>query len=283
MTREKPLFNWRHCVVSSKLPATRRHVLLTLSMHMNEWGKSCFPSTKRLAYETGLSERSICTHLEAAASEGWIVKKQAQFRGQKWKANEYEAALPLHAEVIDFDDVLTMKGTERGSAPCTGEALKEVQHVSLEGTEPNAEGTEPNDKKALKEVQCSTSLSTSKSTSKDKRVATSAPKLKIPDWLPADKWEAYVRTRRSMKKHPMSDDALGYVVRAIEKTVRAGFDLSQVMDALIENGWRTVTPTYMKNYVTPDDAVASESPDQRAERMDAERRSRQNLEVVSEQ
>ena len=274
-------------MVSSQMPATRRHVLLTLSMHMNEWGKSCFPSTKRLAYETGLSERSICTHLDAAHSDGWIVKKQAQFRGQKWKANQYEAALPDNAIVISFDDFIKAKGTEPSSVASDDKALNEVQQLKDEGTEPHAEGTEPNDIKALKEVQCSTSLSTSKSTSKDKRVGLPPPKLVIPEWLPVDQWEAYVRTRRSMKKHPMTDDARAYAIKAIGKTMRAGFDIADIMDALIENGWRTVKPEYMQNVATPSNfnqPRSVETPEQRADRMVRERQ-QVNLsqEVVSEQ
>jgi hypothetical protein len=104
---------------------------------MDENGGSCFPSTRKLAEETGLSERTICTHLEIAENEGWIKKMQQGLTGQRWKRHSYQALIPP-------------------------KALKEIQHLEVKGTEPHAEGTEPDDKKALKEVQSSSSYNSTK-------------------------------------------------------------------------------------------------------------------------
>ncbi len=70
----KPLVcEWRERVLAdTNLPSTTRLVLLTLSV---QDGSSCHPSTRRLAKETGLSERSVITHLENAVTDGWIGRK----------------------------------------------------------------------------------------------------------------------------------------------------------------------------------------------------------------
>lgn len=124
-------WTWRHAVLKSSLPATTRHVLLTISCFMNDVGGGCYPTTKQIAEATGLSERSVCTHIDAAEREGWIRVSQHGFRGQGWRNNQYEATWP--------DD--GQKGTEPRSAP-EPEALNLVQ-----------EGTEPDDTKALNDVQ----------------------------------------------------------------------------------------------------------------------------------
>ena len=124
-------WSWRHAILKSSLPSTTRHVLLTLSCHMNDVGEGCFPSTKTLAMETGLSERSVCTHLELAETRGWITREQHGFRGSKWKRNEYRPMWPSD----ETDEPSLSKRAVK--------ALKDVQH----------HGTEPNDKKALKDVQ----------------------------------------------------------------------------------------------------------------------------------
>jgi len=144
---------------------------------MNEWGKSCFPSTRRQAEETGLSERAVCTHLEKAHKLGWLVKKNRGLRGRLWQANEYEAAIPEGARIKTFeheddakyDQGTTQKSTEPRSVsvPISTEPSSALTQKS---TEPNAESTEPNDTHVLNEVQCSTSVSTSKSTSYISRV-----------------------------------------------------------------------------------------------------------------
>jgi hypothetical protein len=43
-----PLFTWRRAMLNSDLKPTTKHVLLTLSCYMNEFGKECFPSIDTL-------------------------------------------------------------------------------------------------------------------------------------------------------------------------------------------------------------------------------------------
>jgi hypothetical protein len=120
-------WTWRHAILEAELPATTKHVLLTISCFMNDVGEGCYRTTKELAQFTGLSERAVCTHIENAVKLGWLKKSQHGFRGQKWKRHEYAPLWP--------------KGAEPSSA-ASKEALNVVQ-----------EGTEPNDKKALNQVQ----------------------------------------------------------------------------------------------------------------------------------
>ncbi|MBC2709533.1 MAG: helix-turn-helix domain-containing protein [Desulfosarcina sp.] len=131
-------FDWQRMISSEKGPKspTTRHVLLTLSLYMNDDGGSCYPSTKKLGLATGLSERSVCTHLDIATSAGWIRKHIKTGEGRAWKLHSYTPATPDKA----LKEV-QQQGTEGGSAALT------------EGTEPHTEGAEPHDIKALKEVQ----------------------------------------------------------------------------------------------------------------------------------
>lgn len=85
-----PLFTWRSAVVDSALPPTCRHVLLTLSLHMNERGGSCFPSYDTLAAETGLNRATVIRQLKAAEDAGWLIVERSKGRA----SNRYEAATP---------------------------------------------------------------------------------------------------------------------------------------------------------------------------------------------
>jgi hypothetical protein len=99
-----PLFAWRKAITQSTLKATTRHVLLTLSLHMNAEGKSCFPSVRTVAGEAGLSRRAVGVHLTLAVNEGWIVRRIRGSQGYNWHAYEYELAFPTthatDAEVV---------------------------------------------------------------------------------------------------------------------------------------------------------------------------------------
>jgi Helix-turn-helix domain len=70
-------YDWRRAINKSNLPPTTKHLLQTISDHLNPEtkGGGCFPSQKKLAEETGFVERTIIRHLKIAAGkdgEGWI-------------------------------------------------------------------------------------------------------------------------------------------------------------------------------------------------------------------
>ncbi len=132
-------WSWRHAILDSGLKPTTRHVLLTIGCSMNDKGEGCFPTTKQLAVETGLSERAVCEHIALAIDAGWLASFQHGFKGQKWKRNEYRPRWPEPE-----------KGTDAGSVP---DALTEDQCLD-EGTDGGSvQGTDPDDKKALTEGQ----------------------------------------------------------------------------------------------------------------------------------
>lgn len=85
---------WIRKVASEDGPAspTTRLVLLVLGSRMDRVGY-CFPSTDRLTVESGLSKRSVLTHLSAAEDDGWISREVCG-TGRGWKRHEYHAALP---------------------------------------------------------------------------------------------------------------------------------------------------------------------------------------------
>lgn len=92
-------WSWRHAVLKSDLPPTTRHVLLTISCFMNDVGGGCYPTQEQLAQASGLTDRAVRKHIDAAVEAGWLVKREHGFRGQKWRNHEYEASWPAqHAD-----------------------------------------------------------------------------------------------------------------------------------------------------------------------------------------
>ena len=90
MSRKRPpFFNWRQAILESHMGATTKHVLLTLSCHMNDAGESCYPSINRLCHETSLSNRAVITHLRLARDLGWIGVRERDLAGKKWAAHGY--------------------------------------------------------------------------------------------------------------------------------------------------------------------------------------------------
>lgn len=111
--------SWRQMLLKSDLMPVTRLVLHTLGCHMNDAGESCYPSIELLCAETGLSNRSVITHLQIAIERGFIVVEKHGFKGQRWARNEYRISWP--------------------------KVVQEVHHLINEGSEPD-------DIKAVKEV-----------------------------------------------------------------------------------------------------------------------------------
>lgn len=133
MSRDmSPLFTWRSAICESELPSTPRHVALTLSLHMNERGGSCYPGTRTLADETGLNRDTVRRALLHLEETGWLQvdRPERQGRGQK---THYTATDPERAA----ENAPSEK--RRG---LSGEKARTVQPKdAIEGvTSPNGDG-----------------------------------------------------------------------------------------------------------------------------------------------
>lgn len=167
MRHKRPLFSWREGILESGLPPTTRHVLLTLSCHMNDLGESCFPSTRLLSHETGLSERAVVTHLRKARDAGWLQVDPVGLGGQRWRKHQYTVAIPEGDErgASPFDCGAGQpddEGTEPRASPSGPPPVDNPVDKSTEAAEPHAEGAEPDDRKALNEVQSNSSVNSTK-------------------------------------------------------------------------------------------------------------------------
>jgi hypothetical protein len=162
MSDPRRSWTWRHAVAKSALPPTTRHVLLTISLHMNDVGEGCYPTTAQLALESGRSERCVCEHIQVAIEAGWIEVSKHGFAGQKWARNEYRPRWPDPTpnpvdETPQDDD----GGTDAASAPSPEKALTQDQYLQKGTDAASVEGTDIDDKKALTQRQSYSSIETS--------------------------------------------------------------------------------------------------------------------------
>ena len=65
------------------------------------------------------------------------------------------------------------------------------------------------------------------------------PTVDLPDWLPKEKWEAFVQMRKQLKK-PMSDYAIKLMVAKLVRLREAGHNVGELLDKTITNSWLDV-------------------------------------------
>lgn len=209
----KTSFSWRGSLLKTDLPATTKHILLTLSLHVNDADERCFPSIQRLCKETGLSNRTVISHLHDAEKLGWIVTTKNTFSGQAWARNSYRLAWPEGSEPDS-------KGSEpddiKGGEP------------DAEGGELNDEGSEPDDikqGKVVKEVHTNYSLY--------------IYKTYIPEWMPMDVWNDFGEYRKKLKK-PLVERSEKMLIRELERLKEKGYNPVELLETAMLKGWLTV-------------------------------------------
>lgn len=94
------LIDYRNAIASttSSDSATMRHILLTLSLHMDRNLSSCWPSIKTLAARTGLNEKTVRNQLKQAEKQGWIKRGIMGANGKGWRLYCYVGTFPNRAE-----------------------------------------------------------------------------------------------------------------------------------------------------------------------------------------
>lgn len=124
-----PLFTWRSAIVDSELPATVRHVALTLSLHMNERGGSAFPAIRTLGRETGRGTSTVTAALRTLEAAGWLLVERGGGRGHP---NRYTATVP---EPPDDGHVPAPKPPGDRNVPTVETFLSASINVPATGTE----------------------------------------------------------------------------------------------------------------------------------------------------
>ncbi len=91
-----PLFAWRAAIGESSLSPATRHVLLQLSLYMDDQGAGAFPGAARLARETGLHVSTVREYLGDAVAGCWLelVRRGGTLPGGRRVANSYRASFP---------------------------------------------------------------------------------------------------------------------------------------------------------------------------------------------
>ena len=110
-----PVLTWRSALCDSGLPATARHVALTISIYMNERGGSAYPGGTRLAEDTGLSLRTVRTALATLEQTGWltVVTRGGAKKGEKRTATIYQAAIPTSEAVAPVQEIHRCNSRQR--------------------------------------------------------------------------------------------------------------------------------------------------------------------------
>ena len=164
-----PPWTWRDAIRQADVPPLTKLVCYSIGNYLSDVGAGCFPGIEQLMADSGLSNRSMATHLQNAVDAGLIaIEKRRSLDGRHLR-NHYLPKFPDAAELPRHPATNASAETGAAIAPETASETSDMQdahsaenqasgHVNLLHTdatprEPPSHGPcEPDDISHVKEV-----------------------------------------------------------------------------------------------------------------------------------
>jgi hypothetical protein len=187
-----------------ELPCMQKFVLVALADHCNKDGQ-CWPSQTTLARKCGISRQHVNEMIAKLRATKHVVAFPRQHANGGVKSSVYflnmpESTLPTGA-VVDVDMGLSTGDDTPLSA---------------------------------------TPTANKKNRKKEPPIRNAAlPGLEYPDWLPREKFERFVDSRKKMRK-AMTDHAIDLMIDSLDELRRAGHDIGKLLDLAVRKGWTDV-------------------------------------------
>jgi hypothetical protein len=230
-------YTWRAAIIKSKLPPTTRHVLLTLSLYINEVGESAYPSIETLAVDTGLTERAVGAHLRQARDAGWLTVAKHGFRGQRWANNEYFPQLPNSEAFEEY--INPLKGQESGS-----EKGQEPRSEPSKGQERRSKGQEPRSSKVRNDVPTNYPDELSRELSNLNTKKTDLLKARQSKFEPSDYLQSLGVDQQTIfdwlthRKTKKASASMTVIASRIEEAGKARITLTAALKLEISRNWQ---------------------------------------------
>lgn len=92
-----PVWTWRDAVRQTAVPPLTKLVCYSIANYLADVGQGCFPSIRTLIADTGLSNRSLATHIRGAVAAGLLVVERKTGRDGRYQLTRYLPRFPDNA------------------------------------------------------------------------------------------------------------------------------------------------------------------------------------------
>lgn len=181
----------------------------------NDDGERLWLSIAAIAKKSSISERQAQRVIKSLCDSGFLSVIANENGGKPGTTKHHRINLDaIGIERNTTDDKMSVVGIDEGVTPevKTGDA-GDTQSIK-----------EPLVKK---EAKASTKAASSK--------------LEIPDWMPEEAWQDWIKYRREMKK-PMTHVGAIRLISKIDELVEQGYDAAKLIYAAIDHSWQGIFP-----------------------------------------
>lgn len=94
-----PVWSWRDAIRQAPIPPLTKLVCYSLANYLSDAGEGCYPSIERLMDDTGLSNKSLSTHLANAVEAGLVHIERDARSGGRLGRNRYLPQFPASCDL----------------------------------------------------------------------------------------------------------------------------------------------------------------------------------------
>lgn len=193
------------------MTSTQKLVLISLADQCNDDG-ICWPSVKKIAIRTCLSERAIQNSIK------WLYEQGAiQIKEREGRSTIYQVTPAGYAPPQD------MRGAPNAPTPA-----------------PRSETPAP-DAPAPARGAPITHNKPKETKGKPKKGGNGILDLELPDWLTFQNWKDWVEHRLSLKS-PLTEKAAHLCIKKLQSLMTQGFSPSDIIEQSIRSGWKDFYP-----------------------------------------
>jgi len=220
--------NW---AFTTKITGACKAVLVALANHADASGQ-CWPTIERLVLFSGVSERTVQRSILDLERDGWIAIE----RSRGGKANRFWLAVghektdtppERHPATVSPTppECHRLGGNEQGYTPPQWHPNPATVSGNPATVSLNPATVAP------KPLEPSITI-------KEPKEAR-APLVVIPDWMPAEPWNAFIASRKKRRQNP-TDEAIRLLILHLGRFRDQGHDVAAILNTSTMNGWTGV-------------------------------------------
>ena len=189
-----------------QMPAGQKFVLVALCDQASDAG-DCYPSISTIAMRCSMGERTVQRHIKDLEDAGYLERIERIGRSTIYRINPRQFGTPadLAPPPKTAETPANLAPTPANLAP----APANLAPITITQPSPNHKGTNKGDSFAL------------------------------PDWIPAETWQAFMLCRRQAKDAD-TDYAHRLLIKQLERIKAAGHDPVEAIETSIRSGWKDV-------------------------------------------
>ncbi|OCG68491.1 hypothetical protein A9G39_02545 [Gilliamella sp. Imp1-6] len=200
----------------------RKLVLIKLADNANDKGE-CFPSIAYIADQCEISERSVQNHISWLESNGYLKIESRKTENGLNKSNIY---------YLNFSGANAAPYGANNSVSGVNAAPSGESPAPLDGANPapiTSHIIEP-----VKEPV-------------NNLVINGFDFSGLDGMLEKNLIDDFIKFRKSIKK-PLTQGAVNYLIRELNKAVRAGYNPNELIEMTLSRGWQTFEYRYLNNH-----------------------------------